>query len=72
VGNARPVEADPQVSVMLTRQLCDRPVQHLDVVPGVVAAGISWSQRDREHLVGVVAPHSEGMETVAPLKVALA
>jgi hypothetical protein len=68
VRGPSPVGAHQQMSAICGGQLGDRAGQHLDVVTGVVAAGVPWSQHDREQLMGVVAPHAKWMKSVAALE----
>ena len=53
---------------MTGRDLGDGPAQNIDVVPGVVAAGVARPQRDRQQLGRVIAPHAERMEPEAALE----
>src|SRR5215212_8550715 len=52
MGGAGPVGTNQQVPAMTGRDLGDRPAQHIDVVPGVVAAGVTRPQADRQQLGG--------------------
>ena len=54
-------------SLVLGRQRGDRLVQQLEVVVGVVRAGVARTQHRRERLGGRVAPRPEGMEAEAAL-----
>ena len=51
--------------LVLRRERTDRLVQQLEVIIGVVRAGVARTQHQRERLSGRVAPGPEGMEPVA-------
>jgi len=51
--------------VVLRREGTDRVVQQLEVIIGVVRAGVARTEHQRERLSGRVAPGPEGMESIA-------
>jgi len=51
--------------VVLRREGTDRLVQQLEVIIGVVRAGVARTEHQRERLSGRVAPGPEGMESIA-------
>jgi hypothetical protein len=51
----------------LGRQLGQGVVEHLHVVGGGVGAGVAGPQHPGQRLVGLVAPHAEGVEAKPPL-----
>ena len=53
--------------LVLHREGTDRLVQQLEVVVGVVRAGVARTEHQRERLSGRVAPGPEGMEAIAVL-----
>jgi len=50
--------------VVLRREGTDRLVQQLEVVIGVVRAGVTRTEHQRERLSGRVAPGAEGVKPV--------
>ena len=61
------IVADVVSGAVVRRQDRERPVEQLEVMSGVVGAGIARPQHRRERLRGRVAPHPEGMEPEAVL-----
>jgi len=53
--------------LVLRRESGDRLVQQLEVIIGVVRAGVARTQHQRERLSGRVAPGAEGMKSIAVL-----
>src|SRR5215216_7673374 len=60
MGGAGPISPNQQAAPRCRRDLGDRPGQHVNVVPGVVGAGVAWPQTDPQQLGGVVAPDTDG------------
>jgi hypothetical protein len=54
-------------SLVLHREGADRLVQQLEVVVGIVRAGVARTEHQRERLSGRVAPGPEGMKAIAAL-----
>ena len=52
-------------NLVLRRERTDCLVQQLEVVVGVVRAGVARTEHQRERLSGRVAPGPEGMKAVA-------
>src|SRR5215207_4826914 len=65
MGGAGPVGPDQQPPPKRRRDLGDGPGQDVDVVPGVITAGVARPQADRQQLGGVVAPDADRVETEA-------
>jgi hypothetical protein len=68
MGGAGPIGTNQQPPPIRRRDLGDGPGQDVDVVPGVIAAGIARSQRDGQQLGCVVAPHAEWVEAEPALE----